>query len=126
MMSQTIVKTDEEILRELNSDYVNSFIKGNPQRYDEILAAEFVAIEPSGKLVSRAEFIEAASSPATYLEFFHVEDVQVRLFGDCAQIYARTPFKMKDGREVVNCYIDTWLKRDGEWKAISGHVTKVV
>src|SRR5688572_12985777 len=109
-MSQIVVKTDEEILRELNSDYVNSFINGNPQRYDEILAPEFVAIEPNGKLVSRAEFIEAASSPATYLEYFHVEDVQVRLFGDCAQVYARTPFKMKDGREGVNCYIDTYLK----------------
>jgi hypothetical protein len=125
-MSQSSVKTDEEILKELNSDYVNSFINGNPKRYDEILAEDFVAIEPSGQLVSRAEFIEAASSPATYLEYFHVEDVTVRLFGDCAQIYARTPFKMKDGREAVNCYIDTWLKRDGEWKAISGHVTKVV
>jgi ketosteroid isomerase-like protein len=125
-MSQILAKTDEEILRELNSDYVNSFLQGDAKRYDEILAADFVAIEPSGQLVSRAEFIEAAMSPATYVEWFHVEDVQVRLFGDCAQIYARTPYKMKDGREGVNCYIDTYLKRDGEWKAISGHVTKVV
>src|SRR5690348_17862746 len=49
--------------------------------------------------VSRAEFIEAAMSPATYVDWFHVEDVRVRLFGDCAQIYARTPFKMKDRSE---------------------------
>src|SRR5687768_7019773 len=46
-MSQ-VVMTDEEILKQLNSDYVNSFIHGNAQRYEEILSPDFVSITPSG------------------------------------------------------------------------------
>lgn len=122
-MSQ-IVLTDEEILRQLNSDYVNSFIHGNAQRYEEILAPDFISITPSGKLISRAEFIDG-SREAAAIVYFNVEDVKIWIHGDVAQIYARTPYKWQNGREGVNCYIDTWLKRDGEWKAISGHVTRV-
>jgi ketosteroid isomerase-like protein len=124
-MGQAIIIDDVETLKQLNHDYVQSFLNSDAKRYDEIIAEEFICIEPSGKRFERAAFLEAAAQPVVGLVYFHVEDVEVRMFGDFAQITARTPFKYENGIEGVSRYIDCWIKRDGQWKAISAQITRV-
>ncbi|HEX2619408.1 MAG TPA: nuclear transport factor 2 family protein [Phototrophicaceae bacterium] len=123
-MEQTIITDDVKILEQLNHDYVQSFLKSDAKRYDELIAENFICIEPSGRLFDRAAFLEAATHP-TGVEYFHVEDVEIRIFGDFAQITARTPYKLPNGKEGVNRYIDCWIKRDGQWKAISAQITAI-
>lgn len=123
-MGQNAIATDVEILTQLNHDYVQSFLKSDARRYDELIAENFICIEPNGKLLNRAEFLEAAAHPVT-VDYFHVEDVEIRMFGDFAQITARTPYRYPNGREGVNRYIDCWMKRDGRWQAVSAQITAV-
>ncbi len=123
-MEQTNTPDDLEILRQLNHDYVQSFLTSDARRYDELIAENFICIEPNGQLVDRAAFLEAAVHPVT-VEYFRVEDVEIRLFGDFAQIVARTPYKYPDGRQGVSRYIDCWIKRDGQWRAISAQITGI-
>jgi ketosteroid isomerase-like protein len=123
-MAQTTMVDDLEILKQLNHDYVQSFLNSDPQRYDELIADDFICIEPDGQLVDRAAFLAAAALPVM-VEYFRVEDVEIRLFGDFAQIVARTPYKYPNGKEGVSRYIDCWMKRDGQWRAISAHITPI-
>ena len=113
-----------EVLRELNREYVRSFLESDAARYDELLADEFVCIEPNGEAIDRATFLARAAQPAE-MEFFHVEDVSIRILGEFAQISARTPYRTQTGREGTNIYIDCWMRRDGQWRAISAHITPV-
>lgn len=123
-MEQTVILKDVEVLKQLNHDYVQSFLKSDARRYDQLIAENFICIEPDGKLYDRAAFLAAAAQPVT-VDYFHVEDVEVRVFGDFAQITARTPYKFPNGREGVSRYIDCWIKRDGQWKAISAQITGI-
>lgn len=123
-MGQAIPTEDLEILKQLNHDYVQSFLKSDAKRYDELIAENFICIEPDGQFLDRAAFLEAATHPVT-VEYFYVEDVEIRLFGDFAQIMARTPYKYPNGKEGVSRYIDCWVKRDGRWRAISAQITGI-
>jgi ketosteroid isomerase-like protein len=124
-MQQQVIIDDVEVLKGLNHDYVQSFLNSDAKRYDELIADEFICIEPSGQRFDRAAFLEASAQPVVGLEYFHVEDVEVRMFGDFAQITARTPFKYTNGKEGVSRYIDCWIKRDGQWRAISAQITRI-
>src|SRR5690349_12014635 len=104
-MDQAVIVDDIEVLKQLNHDYVQSFLKSDAKRYDELIAENFICIEPSGQLFDRAAFLEAAAQPVS-VEYFHVEDVEIRMFGDFAQIMALTPYKLPNGKEGVNRYID--------------------
>ena len=123
-MGLSIITDDVEILKQLNHDYVQSFLKSDAKRYNELIAESFICIEPDGRIYDRAAFLEAAANPVT-VDYFHVEDVEVRLFGDFAQITARTPYRFPNGREGVSRYIDCWVKQDGQWKAISAQITGI-
>ncbi len=123
-MGQTTIIDDVETLKQLNNDYVQSFLNSDAHRYDELIAENFICIEPNGQRLDRATFLEAAAHPVT-VEYFHVEDVEIRVFGDFAQITARTPYGYPNGKKGVNRYIDCWIKRDGRWQAVSAQITGI-
>jgi hypothetical protein len=115
---------ESEVLRELNREYVRSFLESDAARYDELLADDFFCIEPNGEVVDRVTFLERAKEPAN-MDVFHVEGVSIRILGEFAQISARTPYRTLSGREGTNIYTDCWMQRDGRWQAISAQITPV-
>jgi hypothetical protein len=44
--------------------------------------------------------------------------------GDFAIIHARTSYQTADGGEGNGRYTDVWAKRDGQWLAVSAHVSR--
>ena len=51
-------------------------------------------------------------------------DVKIRLFGDVAIIHARTTYNTADGQTKSGRYTDVWARRNGQWRAVSAHVTR--
>ena len=115
---------DRKILEGLNRDYVASVQKSDMRRFDEILAAEFYCSNPDGSLVDRAAFLEQTARPVT-ISGLEPRDVIIRLYGDVAIIHARTTYKTADGESKSGRYTDVWARQNGEWLAISAHVTRV-
>jgi ketosteroid isomerase-like protein len=115
--------TDHDTLTALNTDYITSVQNGDVKRFDEILAPEFYCSNPDGSLVDRAGFLAQTAKPVT-IKGLRTEDVMIRMFGDVALIHARTAFSGADGRAMTGRYTDVWARRDGEWLAISAHVTR--
>ncbi|MGK3868192.1 DUF4440 domain-containing protein [Enterococcus faecium] len=48
----------------------------------------------------------------------------IRIIGDTAIIHARTSYVMPDGSAGGGRYTDVWAKTNGQWLAVSAHVTR--
>ena len=55
--------SDQEILEQLNRDYINSVQHSDVKRFDEILAPEFYCSNPDGSLIDRAAFLRQTAKP---------------------------------------------------------------
>ena len=123
MPDSAISASDLEALTSLNRDYIRSVQNGDVRRFDEILAADFRCSNPDGSLVDRSGFLAQTARPVT-ISNLAAHDVEIRLFGDVAIIHARTSYTMADGRPGAGRYTDVWARRNGQWLAVSAHVTR--
>ena len=121
MKPDTAIQSDIDALTALNSDYIHSVQHSDVQRFDEILAEDFLCSNPDGSLVDKNQFLTAL--PVTISDL-SVEDVRVRILGDIAIIHARTSYITTDGEQRNGRYTDVWARRNGEWLAVSAHVTR--
>jgi ketosteroid isomerase-like protein len=123
MSTEAAVRSDLELLRALNRDYIHSVQHSDVRRFDEILADDFRCSNPDGTLIDRAAFLAQTARPVTIADIA-AHDVDVRLLGDVAIIHARTTFTLPDGRPGAGRYTDVWARRDGRWLAVAAHVTR--
>ena len=123
MGTSTVAKSDLEVLLNLNRDYIQSVQHGDVERFDEILADDFLCSNPDGSLIDRAAFLEQTAKPVT-ISNLEAHDVNVRIMGDVAIIHARTSYTLPDGAAAAGRYTDVWARRDGRWLAVSAHVTR--
>ena len=123
MNTNTATRSDLDALTALNSDYIHSVQNSDVQRFDEILAEDFLCSNPDGSLVDKNQFLAQTALPVT-ISGLSVEDVQVRILGDVAIIHARTSYITANGEQRNGRYTDVWARRDGRWLAVSAHVTR--
>ena len=123
MKTDTPTQSDVDVLAALNRDYIHSVQHGNAQRFDEILAEDFLCSNPDGSLVDKKQFLAQTARPVT-ISGLAAEDVKVRSLGDVAIIHARTSYTTADGMQRYGRYTDVWARRNGKWLAVSAHVTR--
>jgi ketosteroid isomerase-like protein len=123
MPDSASLASDLAILTSLNGDYIRSVQNGDVRRFDEILAADFRCSNPDGSLVDRSGFLAQTARPVTISNLAAL-DVEIHLFGDVAIIHARTSYTMAGGRLGAGRYTDVWARQNGQWRAISAHVTR--
>ena len=114
---------DIDELTALNRDFVASAQNSDVRRFDEILAPEFYCSNPDKSLVDRAAFLEQTAKPVA-IKNLQAHDVKIRIMGDVAIIHARTTYTGPDGGPGAGRYTDVWARRQGQWLAVSAHVTR--
>jgi ketosteroid isomerase-like protein len=122
-MSATDTGGDLQTLLALNDDYIDSVQNCDVERFDELLADDFVCSNPDGSLVDRAGFLEQTARPVT-ISGLAAHDVDVRLLGDVAIVHGRTTYRLADGLAGAGRYTDVWARRNGRWLAVAAHVTR--
>jgi ketosteroid isomerase-like protein len=123
MPTTTASVSDLDVLLGLNRDYIRSVQESDVNRFDDILADDFLCSNPDGSLVDRAAFLEQTARPVA-ISSLEAHDVNVRVLGDVAIIHARTTYTGPDGLPGAGRYTDVWARRDGSWLAVSAHVTR--
>jgi len=123
-VSDEVARNDLEALTRLNATYIECVVHADADRFDAILAPDFVCSNPDGTLVDRDEFLRRTRSSAP-LGSMDIDDVRIRVLGSVAIIHARTTFVLGDGRRGTGRYTDVWAFRDGAWVAVSAHVTRL-
>ena len=123
MKTDTETQTDIGALNALNRDYIHSVQHGDVQRFEEILAEDFLCSNPDGSLVDKKQFLAQTARPVTISDLTP-QEVRVRILGDVAIIHARTSYTTADGEQRNGRYTDVWARRNGKWLAVSAHVTR--
>ena len=123
MSPKTEVNSDLATLDQLNADYIRSVQHSDVQRFDEMLADDFLCSLPDGSLLDRQNFLRQTALPVK-ISSLQAHDVNIRLMGDFAIIHARTTYTTADGRNGSGRYTDVWARRSGRWLAVSAHVTR--
>jgi len=123
MQTATASKSDIETLQDLNRDYIRSVQNSDVQRFDEILAEDFMCSNPDGTLIDRKAFLAQTARPVA-ISNLEARDVVIRMMGDVAIIHARTAYTKPDGQAGAGRYTDVWARRGGRWLAVSAHVTR--
>jgi hypothetical protein len=98
MKGDTAIQSDIDVLTALNRDYIQSVQHGDVQRFDEILAEDFLCSNPDGSLVDKNQFLEQTARPVT-ISGLSAEEVKVRIIDDVAIIHARTSYTTADGEQ---------------------------
>jgi len=116
--------SDTEALRELNESYLESVRMGDVDRFREILADDFLCSAADGSVLDKAEFLDLTAGPRT-LRHLSADDVRIRILGEVAIIHAETYYTTMTGLDGRGRYTDIWAKRDGAWRAVAAHVTRL-
>ena len=117
------MRNDIEELTALNRDYVASVQNSDVKRFDAILAQDFYCSNADNTLVDRAGFLQQTAAPVT-ISNLRAEDVRIRVLGDFAIIHAATRYTTADGQQAHGRYTDCWAKQNGQWLAVSAHVSR--
>ena len=123
MKTDTATQSDLDALSALNRDYIHSVQHGDVQRFEEILAEDFLCSNPDGSLVDKKQFLAQTARPVTISDLTR-QEVRMRILGDVVIIHARTSYTTADGEQRNGRYTDVWGRRNGKWLAVSAHVTR--
>jgi ketosteroid isomerase-like protein len=126
MKAERAAEMDE--LKQLEKDWVEAQKAKDPDKLGEILAEVWVGIGTDGKSTTRSEALAHLKMPGYSLTSYEMGPMRVRLFGNTAVVTGSDSEKsMEAGVDSSGKYVwtDVFVKRDGKWKAVASHDSKV-
>ena len=115
---------DEAVIRQLNDDYIRSFLKCDVARYRELLAEDFHCVLYDGRLIDKAEFLRQSAVPPN-VKNFALTEVSVRVYGDTAVVNGLVSYQRPDGSSALSRYTDTYARVNNRWYAVAAQLTRV-
>jgi ketosteroid isomerase-like protein len=112
-------------LAALNDEYIRCVVRADAAAFDRILADDFLCSGPDGALLDRAAFLERTRATPPLANMV-IDDVRIRVMGDVAIIHGHTRYELADRRTGEGRYTDVWARRNGNWLAVSAHVTRLM
>jgi ketosteroid isomerase-like protein len=117
----------EEQLTKIEDDWSESYVKRDASFAQQIIVEDFAFVGPDGNVVNKSDYVKSIPGPTVFTAF-NIENLSVRVYGDApvvtgtATISAKTGSKEESGRYA---FIDSFVKQNGEWKAVSGQATAI-
>jgi hypothetical protein len=118
---------DERDLLDIQQQLANAWVEKNRSYVERILAPEWRVTQADGSLVSRADVLRLAFESGNLVITPDIAaDVTVAPFSEPAVVRGRT-----EAAGVLNGvttaarirFTDTFIKRDGEWRAVASHAS---
>lgn len=116
---------DIDALKQLNKDWIGSFVTRDTAMMARIYADDMVLVSPSGRVFHKKDLLRNLLSPEMEFVSSKVDTVSVRLFGSVGMVSAQaTAVGKVDGKAstVRTCYLDVYEKRNGRWYAVASQV----
>ena len=126
--SQSPVKSDQEVLIELEEAWNAAFYRKDIDFIEGILADEFMATYDDGSRGDKAKELALATAFDQQVQSAIPGDFSVRVFGETAVVWFTLRLVgLRQGQqaEVTLRYTDVWLLRGGMWQCVSTHSTRV-
>lgn len=113
---------------QMERDWAAAMVAGDLARLEGIMARDWLLTDPMGQVVTREQALADLRTGALRFESTVPTDLKVTVYGDTAIVKALTVDKgTYKGTDISGKYAvtDVFLKRDGAWRAVSTHVTRV-
>ena len=122
------VKSDQEVIVELEKSWNEAFYRKDVKHIESLLADEFVATyEDGSRADKKKELALTAAFDQQVLEAVQ-DDFTVKVFRDTAIVWFTlrlVGIKQGQKAELTLSYTDVWVLRDGNWRCVSAHSTRV-
>lgn len=116
----------EQKLKRLEDEWLNSYLRGDKQTFDRIVADDFTRTDESGKFATKAEERTLVQAPpASVNASLTNQDMQVRVYGNAAIVTGRIVSKVHGGLNFQSRFTDTFIKRAGRWQVVARHYSRV-
>jgi len=124
----SVVKSDEEILIELERAWNEAFYSKDVAFLESILADDFVATYDDGSRGDKARELMLAREFNQQVVSAVQDEFAVSLYGEVAIVRFRLRLSgMRQGElaELSLRYTDVWVLQNGSWQCVSTHSSKV-
>lgn len=116
----------EQELKRLENEWLNSYLRGDKQTFDRIVADDFTRTDEGGKFATKAEEKELIQAPpASVNASLTNEGMQVRVYGETAVVTGRIVSKVQDSLNFQSRFTDTFVKRKGRWQVVARHYSRI-
>jgi ketosteroid isomerase-like protein len=120
--------TLEQTIRNLQEESRKAALQGDASFLEKYLADDYVAIDPDGAIITKAQSIQDVKSGAVKYESIDVHDTKIRTYGNTAIVDSLATVKLTvNGKPISGDYRATfvWVKQKGTWKRVSFQATAV-
>lgn len=117
-----------EELKQLEREWDDAIVRKDLGALDRIIDDDFILIDDAGRITRKKELLEQIKTPDLVIKPFETEDVTVRIYGDTAILTGRfTQQGEYKGQSftVHSRYTDVYIRRKGNWKAVSAHASTI-
>jgi hypothetical protein len=122
------VKSDQQVLIELEQLWDAAFHRGDAKYIETLLADEFIATYGDGSRGDKAKELSLAGDNRQQVDSSRLDEFIVKTFGNTAVVWF-TQFLVGpvNGKptEVRYRYVDVWVNRGGRWLAVASQSTRL-
>jgi len=116
----------EQELKRLENEWLNSYLRGDKQTFDRIVADDFTRTDESGKFATKAEERALVQAPpASVSASLTNEDMHVRVYGNSAIITGLIVSRVQGSLSFQSRFTDTFIKRGARWQVVARHYSRV-
>ena len=126
--AQRPVQSTQEILMQLERDWVAALQRNDADFVDKVLAPEFVSTYGDGSRGDRVRELQLVKEFNQQVDSWTVDEFTVKVFRDTAVVWftQRMVGPVKGvPTEIVTRYMDVFVNRDGTWLCVGSQSTKV-
>lgn len=125
---QSTSTSDEEVLTALLNEFLDGASVNDTEMHDRFWAEDLIYTSSSGSRTTKHEIMSGLDTSAEpddlQMPGYGAENIQIRVYDDAAVVAFRLTAETQDERmEYFNT--GTFLKRDGEWRAVAWQATKI-
>ena len=122
------VRSDQQILIELEQDWNAAFYRKDLPSIESILADEFIATYEDGSRGDKAKELTLAAELNQQIDSSTLDEFIVKVYGDTAVVwFSLHLIGPSQGRQlaVTYRYVDVFVLRAGRWQCVETQSTKV-
>lgn len=115
-------------IRQAEQSLNRAVIEGDVATFQRLLADDFTHGSHSGRLRTKAEWLEGKRQGESAYEAYDNSDLQIRLAGDAAVVTGVVDARWRDGDRLQTGrfrFVRVWTKREGEWRATAFQATEL-
>jgi hypothetical protein len=130
--SLSYAESNTDDLTALLNEFMAGASANDEAAHDRFWAEELVYTSSAGERFGKAEIMSGFDDPAETAEdepatVYTAEDIYIQEYGETAVVTFRLVGATQEQPRVVTQYYNTgtFLKRDGEWRAVAWQATKI-